>query len=652
MSGGEHKEDAASGGTYRLKDWYFLTPFALTGFALGMWGFLSCGAKQSCHPNSVGDAAINTLLLIIHAGGSFSRGDAPLPLIIAQTVLPLVLVLGTVSAVTKVVLSNLRHDVRVALVRAMHGHVIVCGLGTTGMEAVCALNRKRGKVVAVSLDPRGEGVRACERLGVPVMIGDAALPKLLDAAGISRARAVVMSTGSDAHNMEICLAIEALTRPASHELLLYPEVRGSWLLETLNAQRTPVLKNGLQLNPFRANEVTARALLRHPVFRNVASEPVVLFAGFGDLASTISRQAALSVYAVPGIRLHANCYDSAAEAQDSATRGAPWRQLVDLTFSQRRLGAAGGVDWIRQDLNEQPPDVVIVTLPDDDSALQTAIGLRNELDALLRFDTPIFVRVRNQLLLGELLRNMISLPLCPYRLVGFGDLGGVVSPDSLFDDQLDAMARAVHEDYLANSTGDSPARLPWSALPERFRRSNRAAADHIPVKLGLAGYRAVSGNEPSAPMDDAAIECMAQAEHYRWCLELKAGGWTQGKMRSDLLKIHPLLVPWEELPEGTRLDNREQIRAMPATLLRAGMRVQRVVLADSQSDIPSDPAVLPLFLLDPTDTADWEKAEAQAGVGECAAMIRRVPGLRAEALEVLQQKYPKLAQVITGWRNQ
>lgn len=644
--------DPPSSGTYRLKDWYFLTPFALVGFGLGVWGFFSC-TSAACARTTFGAAIFRTLLLVIHVGANFSLGTDPLPLVIAQAVLPLILILGTISAGARLVLLNLRHDVQVALVRAMHGHVIVCGLGTTGTEAVRTLSAKAGKVVAISLDPSGGGARVCERLGVPAIIGDAVSPKVLVAAGISRAHAVVMTTGSDARNMEICLSIASLARLDWQDVRLFPEIRGAWLLETLAAQRTPVLGNGVQLHPFSVNEITARAMLCHPAFGNVASNPVLLFVGFEDLGMAILRQALVSVYAIPGIRVRAMCCDAAAETQQSATRGVPWRQLVDLEFFQHAFGATVASNWaeIRRHIEERPPNIVIVTLPDDDAAFQAAIVIRNELDALLQFETPIFVRVRSQLRLGELLGKIVALPFCPYRLVSFGDLGRVVSPDALFDEQLDTMARALHDAYLARSSGDSPARLPWQALPELYRRSNRAAADHIHVKLNLGGYRMVNGQEQLATLDETAIDCMARAEHYRWCLNLRAEGWTTGDVRSDLLKLHPLLVPWEELSETTKRDNREHIRAIPAALARVGLQLKRIMQVSPRGEISRDPSILPLFVLDPADEKDWAAVEVFARERDCIATIRHDPNLRIETLTDLQVKYPRVAGIITGWQS-
>jgi voltage-gated potassium channel Kch len=655
ISASERVVDPGLSGRYRLLDWYFLTPVALVGFALGVWGFLSCYSTLSCHTTSFEDAAFRTLLLIIHVGANFSLGGAdpaPLPLVIAQVVLPVVLLAGTISAGVRLILLNLRHDVQLALVRAMRGHTIVCGLGATGLEAVRSLTLQNGKVVAVELDPDGKGSQDAETLGVPVIIGDATLRRVLGAAGVSRARAVVMATGSDARNIEICLSIDESTPASSRPLLLFPEVREGWLLEALTAPRMPVLADGLSLYPFRANEIVARALLRSAVFRTIRASPTTMcFIGFGDLATVILRQAALSVYAAPGTRLRAICHDAMADDLENSTRGAPWRKMVDLTFAQNTFGDAGVDDLagFYQQLADCPPDIIVVALPGDDLSLQLAMDLRTALDASRRFDTPIFVRARNRLLLSKLLHKLTALPLCPHRLIGFGDLGSVVSPDALLDEQLDAMARAVHSAYMARSSSDSPARLPWSRLPEHYRRSNRAAADHISVKLELAGYTAASGAGPSAVLDDKAIIIMAQAEHHRWRLELMAAGWAQGLERSDTLRSNPLLIPWEELPAAVKEDNIERVRSIPAILEKVGMRLRRVVRLKSDDAMPLDSSFLPLIELDPNSDADCAAAEARFGAGDFAVIMRRVPRLRAERLSDLEEKYPKVAGAAIGW---
>jgi hypothetical protein len=52
-------------------------------------------------------------------------------------------------------------------------------------------------------------------------------------------------------------------------------------------------------------------------------------------------------------------------------------------------------------------------------------------------------------------------------------------------------------------------------------------------------------------------------EHERWAAPLWMAGWTAGK-RNDELKIHPNLVPYEELDEGTQKYDIEQVKMAAA----------------------------------------------------------------------------------------
>jgi hypothetical protein len=362
-----------------------------------------------------------------------------------------------------------------------------------------------------------------------------------------------------------------------------------------------------------------------------------LFLGFGDLAETILRTASQSVFAVPGRRVHAICADVASEERGSSVRALPWSETVDMTFVDQSFASGEGSrrHAIRRQLTEHKPDIVIVTLPDDDLSLQVAVDLRSELDALRRFDVPIFFRVREQVRLSGLLETVNALPFCPNRLAGFGDLGGVVSPDALFDEQLDVMARAVHETFLSRSKGDGPSHCLWPALPERYRRASRAAADHIPINLALVGFRAVKDAGRPTDLDEDAILTMAQAEHYRWMLALKAQGWVFDDQHSDTMQRHPLLVPWEDLPPAVREENADRMRALPRVLAAAGLRLRRISY----------------LRLDPTVAADWVGAEAAAENPDRAVLIRRTPGLRAELLAELEARYPRVARSVIGWTD-
>jgi Trk K+ transport system NAD-binding subunit len=99
------------------------------------------------------------------------------------------------------------------------GHIVVCGLGAVGfrvVEELCAL-RQPAVVVEVTADNRF--VTTVRRLGVPVIIGDAAIREVLKQAHAGTARAVIASTTSDLVNLEVALLVRELN-PAQRIVLL------------------------------------------------------------------------------------------------------------------------------------------------------------------------------------------------------------------------------------------------------------------------------------------------------------------------------------------------------------------------------------------------------------------------------------------------
>lgn len=50
----------------------------------------------------------------------------------------------------------------------------------------------------------------------------------------------------------------------------------------------------------------------------------------------------------------------------------------------------------------------------------------------------------------------------------------------------------------------------------------------------------------------ALTESIAKNVHEVWAAARMADGWQYGKERNDMLKQHPCLIPYEELPESER----------------------------------------------------------------------------------------------------
>jgi voltage-gated potassium channel len=87
-------------------------------------------------------------------------------------------------------------------------HVIVCGYGRYGRVVVEELVHAGAPVAAIELDPAREAQLLSA--GIPYLIGSAASEEVLLRAGLARARAVVVTTASDADNVFITLCAREL----------------------------------------------------------------------------------------------------------------------------------------------------------------------------------------------------------------------------------------------------------------------------------------------------------------------------------------------------------------------------------------------------------------------------------------------------------
>jgi Trk K+ transport system NAD-binding subunit len=90
------------------------------------------------------------------------------------------------------------------------GHVIVCGLGNIGFRVVEELVRFKERVVVIEQSKDSRFVTTTRRLGVPVLIGDATIPLVLQQAHAAQARAVIAATSDDLINLEVALMVREL----------------------------------------------------------------------------------------------------------------------------------------------------------------------------------------------------------------------------------------------------------------------------------------------------------------------------------------------------------------------------------------------------------------------------------------------------------
>lgn len=71
------------------------------------------------------------------------------------------------------------------------------------------------------------------------------------------------------------------------------------------------------------------------------------------------------------------------------------------------------------------------------------------------------------------------------------------------------------------------------------------------------------------------IEQMAKNVHEVWAQGRISQGWTYGPERSDTLKTHPCLVPYEDLPEEEKDYDRNTALGTLKLIVKSGFRISK-----------------------------------------------------------------------------
>src|SRR6185436_15347335 len=166
------------------------------------------------------------------------------------------------------------------------------------------------------------------------------------------------------------------------------------------------------------------------------------------------------------------------------------------------------------------------------------------------------------------------------------------------DPVVEACARVGYEVYRTGF--DDPGKLEWDAADEDDRR---VARDMVVVVL--------SGVSPAQ-------------EHARWLARKADEGWSLGELDEDR-KLHPNMVPYEQLPDGQRLLDQLFVAAVLATALAV----------DELEEAYSVPVLRIRGDLPPEQFAefkrDWERQVAAAPIAwktpivDAPAVVRRRP---------------------------
>jgi hypothetical protein len=141
-------------------------------------------------------------------------------------------------------------------------------------------------------------------------------------------------------------------------------------------------------------------------------------------------------------------------------------------------------------------------------------------------------------------------------------------------DVYDLIAKSIHDYYKDLYGGED-----WESLSETMKMSNRYQAYHTIIKLGYLGYVVdvdSKSDKISIDYSQSQLDVLAQMEKRRWNAERLLSGWIYGEEKNNDLKIHNLLVPWEELDEKEKQKDRDTLANITTTITALGFSLYKI----------------------------------------------------------------------------
>jgi hypothetical protein len=591
---------------------FLLITFAALAIGLGFWGFARAGSEFSQadtftrahqYAELKADPVLEPVRCLLSSIGLirlydlYQPGRAPWQLIVAQFAVPGI----ALFSAAQLFLLGVRKNLRTAMARHKARHTIVCGLGDIGLQVVQNLRSAHQRVVAVDLVGDSPGAATCESSGVPVVLGDAKNPQVLAAAGIRHAQSAVICTGSDSENIAIAMQIKAAHQDRlgqgksglgksglgksvlagsvlnAGKLEVLAEMRNDWMHKRLMASgRSSLGSADVDVRLFNPFTNAARMLVRHlhlPPAPEFEARTFIV-AGFGAYGREIALHLVRLFPVALGGKLKILILDDRAdEFRDGFPVTNPVAtELADFEFVKAKVepGSPEMQRSVSAVLESCGPLLgVALGLGDDEVSLCAALEMRSLLDRAGLVHAPVYVRLEHYRQLGELVRSTESFACIDDRLQIFGTLEETLNREVLFGSMLDRFAEALHDDYRRRSQEQiNPlANVPWHALPELMKLSNRWRADHTPLLLELACLQPVRDVKTPAvqPLGSEEIDLLAQLEHRRYTIE-----------RRMAQEHNPHIPSWDQLSEAQKQQNREEIARLPQIMAGLGMELHPV----------------------------------------------------------------------------
>jgi len=588
-------------------EWWMAIVLGIAGAAFGAYGLWLYEIANS-EPVDFGSIGYHTLqLFALHA----PHLDHPVPweLNLGRW-LAAIVILGAVARGLATVFWS---ECRLFWARHSGDHIVVCGLSRMGIQLAREFRRQGSKVVAIDSGASPEQIADAYRSGVAIIRGDASNPRTLKTAAVGKASRIIAAVDDDQKNVAIAAKVGELLKKtpgsAPHKTECWLFISDPRLQELLRQDGLfPHTGNHYQVNVRGLDyfELVARRVLRkvpldfEPIRHEDATVVHLIIFGFGSMGQSLALQAARIGHFANFRKLRITVLEQKGSGRPDSflLRFPKFREVCEFNVIPIELtdGQFDPETAIRA-IPPAGPDKELVTV----AACWESSGnrLNDEMDFFraLAHDDPAnlslalaLARDRSrypQVLVFQTLKAGFGA-LFPIdgrgaaigpRVFPFGMVEDTWSVETLLHEREDEIAKALHQDYYdkqiarGRKPGERPAIFLWEQLHERFRESNRRAADHIGVKLRAIGYSVSKLREDLPRLESFnkdQVELLSRMEHDSWCAEWLLQGYSYGPERDEIAKTQPSLVSWEKLPDDVKQWDRDQVIVIPEALKPVG----------------------------------------------------------------------------------
>jgi len=512
---------------------------------------------------------------------SLQQASASWLVYVAALSLPVALLLLLISAAWFWV----KNSLRCFMIVRQGGHVIVTG-STSAVEFILSWNKP-------TLWVRAEPLSLADRLRLPwqgaVLVGNLANEHIRQQSGMLHAQQVLLLGENGAMNVQTAFSLfDALSalHISSWPCSLHVAVQSKTLVEEFERRlESATLPLGTEVQAFQTQVLGVRKLfLQRPTeqFKFIVTEQItrLVVIGLGDWGAEVLKSLLLEGHQVAPRQTEIVIVDRNAEYLERVfAENNPDRALFPLMkwISLDVQNDSAFARWLDEMTALSPaPSAYFVCLGQGELSYVSALKLESGLKARLS-NVPLIYFYQAQPA-QDTLPAQGSFP-CTHP---FGSTHDNLSEELLLQKQRDALARRIHERYLAlclkngGHIGDRPSWQEWDRLAYTFKRENRSQADHHLFKLRQIACRLRnSTGSPAFVFEDDELGNLAIAEHSRWNASRLIAGWRYGAERNDAQKIHPDLVPYDQLTEVVKDYDRDAIRNLPSLFAELGWEIVR-----------------------------------------------------------------------------